>query len=95
MKWLLITAFLLLAGVAWNYGKIDKLQRDNVRLRQTVDSLQDVIAVRQWIDRRNFSMLISNVQWHNINAVFKRPQIKRALDKYNEYWQLWLEPEEE
>ena len=95
MKWLLIpAAFLLLivAGVGYRmegcYRKVDKMQT-------TIDSLQDVIAVRQWVDRRNFAKLIANVQYLNANTTIARPQLKSRLDRFEEYWQMLQELGEE
>ena len=95
MKWLLLPAFLLLAGVAWNYSQIDELRQENKQLKRTVDSLEQIVAVRQWVDRRNFARLISNVQLLNCNTVIKRPQLKERIDRHEEFWQLWMRLGEE
>ena len=79
----------MLAGVWWLHGMIDAQNREIKRLQNVVDSLQDVVAVRQWVDRRNFARLISNVQLLNCNTVIKRPQLKERIDRHEEHWQLW------
>ena len=95
MKRLLILFFLMLAGVWWLHGRIDAQNREIKRLQNVVDSLQDVVAVRQWVDRRNFARLISNVQLLNCNTVIKRPQLKERVDRHEEYWQMWMRLGEE
>ena len=89
MKWLLVIAFLMLAGAAWLHGRLERQQRTIRRLQHAVDSLEQVVSVRQWVDRRNFNKLISNVQYLNTHTVITHPQLKSRLDRFEKYWQLW------
>lgn len=89
MKWLLIPTFLLLAGACWLNGRFERQSREITRLQQAVDSLEQVVFVRQWVDRNNFNRLITNVQLLNMNAIVRQPQLKARIDQHEEYWQLW------